>query len=150
MDRDYRFTHRLKVRYSEIDGQKIVFNSHYMTYIDIAASEYFEEGLKLNLQELAKEKKFDFVLAKTTLEFKKPARLGDWLNISCRTKKMGRSSFTMEFVITKEGESAPLLTAETIYVGYDAEKGTSVPIPDFIRERIEQFENSETTSIKTN
>lgn len=34
----YHFSHRLKVRYSEIDGQKIVFNAHYLTYLDVAVS----------------------------------------------------------------------------------------------------------------
>jgi acyl-CoA thioester hydrolase len=140
MHDNFRFSHRLKVRYSEIDGQKIVFNAHYCTYIDIAAGEYFEDGLKLNLPELAEQEKFDFVLAKTTLEYKSPARLGDWLNIWCRAKKVGNSSFTMEFMITREGEIEPLLLAETIYVTYNAHTKTSEPVPEFIRERIEKFE----------
>ena len=31
--------HSLKVRYSEIDSQAIVYNSHYLTYYDISLSE---------------------------------------------------------------------------------------------------------------
>ncbi len=38
---DYYFSHPIRVRYSEIDGQKIVFNAHYSTYIDVAVTEYF-------------------------------------------------------------------------------------------------------------
>lgn len=137
---NFRFSHRLKVRYSEIDGQKIVFNAHYCTYLDIAATEYFEEGLRLNLTELAEQEKFDFVLAKTTLEYKSPARLSDWLNIWCKAKRIGNTSFTMDFMITREGEREPLLQAETIYVCYNAYTNTSEPVPEFIREKIEKFE----------
>ncbi|PLT33601.1 thioesterase family protein [Bacillus sp. V5-8f] len=136
----YRFSHRLKVRYSEIDGQKIVFNAHYLTYLDVAVSEYFQEGLQLDIAELAENGQFDFVLAKTTLEYKSPARLGEWLTIWCRMGKIGKTSMTMDFIITREGETAPLLLAEIIYVSYNPHTQSSELVPDFIRERIEQFE----------
>ncbi|PLR93782.1 acyl-CoA thioesterase [Bacillus sp. T33-2] len=140
---NYQFSHRLKVRYSEIDGQKIVFNAHYLTYLDVAVAEYFEEGLRLDLAELARSGEFDFVLAKTTLEFKSPARLNDWLNVWCRVASIGNSSITMNFKITRDGEIDPLLLAEIIYVSYDPHTKSSRPVPDFVRERIGQFEQTE-------
>ncbi|MBM7660143.1 acyl-CoA thioester hydrolase [Bacillus mesophilus] len=140
MTEHYRFTHRLKVRYSEIDGQKIVFNAHYLTYLDIAVSEYFEEGLKLNMQELTANNQFDFVVVKSTLEYKSSATLGDWLNVSCCMKSMGRSSFTMAFKITREEDQELILLGEIVYVSYDSHTKSSVPVPDFIRERIGRFE----------
>ncbi|NRD80224.1 acyl-CoA thioesterase [Bacillus sp. BRMEA1] len=112
MQDEYRFSHRLKVRYSEIDGQKIVFNAHYLTYIDVAVSEYFDEGLKLTVGTT----EFDFVLAKSTLEYKKPAVLHDWLTIWCRMKKVGGASMTMNCKITRDDEESPILLAEIIYV----------------------------------
>ena len=33
---------RIKVRYSEVDCQKIVYNSHYLTYYDISLSEMLD------------------------------------------------------------------------------------------------------------
>lgn len=138
---DFRFSHRIKVRYSEIDGQKIVFNAHYLTYLDIAVSEYFQEGLQLDMEALAQTGDFDFVLAKSTLEYKRSAHLNDWLIIWCRMGKVGTSSMTMNFKITKDGEDDPLLLAEIIYVSYNSETKTSQPVPTFVRERIEQYEN---------
>lgn len=139
----YRFSYRLRVRYSEIDGQKVVFNAHYMTYIDCAVTEYFLEGLALDLTTLAEEGKFDIVLVKSTLEYKKPARVNEWLTVWCRMKKIGRSSMTMDFVITKEGESDPLVTAEIVYVCYDALNEKAMPVPTFVRKRIEDFEKAD-------
>ncbi|WP_423798714.1 acyl-CoA thioesterase [Neobacillus sp. SAB-20_R2A] len=137
MVNDFRFSHRLKVRYSEIDGQKIVFNAHYMTYIDVAVTEYFHEGLKLDFEEAD----FDFVLAKSTLEFKKSAELNDWLNIWCKISKVGNTSMTMNCMITRDGETDPILLAEIIYVSYDANTKTTRPVPALVRNRIEEFEN---------
>lgn len=130
---DYRFSHRLKVRYSEIDGQKIVFNSHYLTYIDVAVTEYFQQLLQ-------HDELFDFVLAKSTLEYKRSAFLNDWLTVWCRMDRVGHKSMTMNFMITREDEPEPVLLAEIIYVSIDSETKKTCPIPDFIRERIEQFE----------
>lgn len=141
MEDSYRFSHRLKVRYSEIDGQNIVFNAHYLTYLDIALSEYFEEGLKLDLPRLAADGEFDFALVKSTLDYKSSAHFGDWLNIWVRAKSIGRSSFTMSYKITKENDRELILLGEIIYVNYNSRTSSSATVPDFIREKIEKFEN---------
>lgn len=145
MAEGFRFSHRLKVRYSEIDGQKIVFNAHYLTYLDVAVTEYFQEGLELDVVELADQGTFDFVVAKTTLAYKSSARLNDWLTIWCRTSKIGNSSMIMEFQIIREGESTPLLEAEIIYVSYNPLTHEKQAVPQFVRERIEQFEGKQIT-----
>ncbi|MEC1524822.1 thioesterase family protein [Neobacillus niacini] len=130
---DYRFSHQLKVRYSEIDGQKIVFNSHYLTYIDVAVTEYFQQLLRHDEQ-------FDFVLAKSTLEYKRSALLNDLLTIWCRVERVGNKSLTMNFMITREDELDPVLLAEIIYVSVDHKNMQPCPVPNFLRARIEQFE----------
>ena len=38
---DYVCTHRLRVRWVEVDMQKVVFNGHYLTYIDSAIADYW-------------------------------------------------------------------------------------------------------------
>lgn len=140
MEENYRFSHRIKVRCSEIDGQNIVFNAHYLTYLDVASTEYFYEGLGLNLRKLAANEEFEYVVAKSTLEYKNSAQLGDWLNIWVRTKSIGSSSFTISCKITREDEDLILL-GEIVCVCYNAQTKSSAPVPDFIRERIEEFEN---------
>ena len=38
---DFRFFHALRVRWVEVDMQKIVFNGHYLMYLDTAVSDYW-------------------------------------------------------------------------------------------------------------
>ena len=38
---DFRCFHRLRVRWAEVDMQKIVFNAHYLLYIDTAMMDYW-------------------------------------------------------------------------------------------------------------
>ena len=40
---DFVCVPRLRVRWAEVDMQKIVFNGHYLTYIDTAVAEYWRE-----------------------------------------------------------------------------------------------------------
>jgi hypothetical protein len=37
---DFRFAHRLRVRWSEVDAQGIVFNPNYFVYADVGFTEY--------------------------------------------------------------------------------------------------------------
>jgi YbgC/YbaW family acyl-CoA thioester hydrolase len=41
---DFVCAPRLRVRWAEVDMQKIVFNGHYLTYIDTAIAEYWRES----------------------------------------------------------------------------------------------------------
>jgi len=141
MSGDYRFCHSLRVRYAEIDGQMIVFNSHYLTYLDIAITEYFRNlGLVFTVQEEKPE--FDFALVKTTIEFKGSGMFDDILNIYVRISRLGNSSFVTNFMIRKQGSPEPIILAESTYVGYDLTTRRSVPIPVAVRATIENFEST--------
>lgn len=134
----FHFKHSIRVRYSEIDGQKIVFNAHYLTYVDVATIEYFRHVVGPNFLQLAEEGYFDIALAKVSLEFKKPARLDDVIDVHCRIVRLGNSSMTFEYLITRGEEE--LVRAESVQVSFDAKTGKSKPIPDDIRAKIMAFE----------
>ena len=39
--KDFSFVHTLRVRWSEVDMQGIVFNGNYLNYFDVAFTEYW-------------------------------------------------------------------------------------------------------------
>ncbi|WLR61446.1 acyl-CoA thioesterase [Guptibacillus hwajinpoensis] len=135
---NYHFSFPIRVRYSEIDGQKIVFNAHYSTYIDIATTEYFRHVLGDRLQKLAEDRLFDPVLRKITIEFIKPAKLDDLLDVYCRITKIGQSSFQLEHTITRNEET--LVKAEVIQVNFNSTTGHAKAIPQEIKQAIIIFE----------
>ena len=135
----FPFAHTLRVRYSEIDGQKVAYNSHYLTYLDVAITEYFR-GLGIAFLDSSE---FDIALVKATLEFKRPARLDDLLDVHVSIPRLGNSSFTGRFRICPHGgidEAEAHVEAEVIYVSFSAEEGRAVPIPGWVRERIASLE----------
>ena len=136
----FKFRHEVRVRYSEIDGQKLVYHGHYLTYFDCAMVEYFRERLKLEAKQQSLEDVFELALVRTTLEFAKPARLDDRLAVWCRVGRTGRSSLDMEFRITRAGDDTPLVTGRTVYVHFNADSTAARPIPAFVREAILEYE----------
>lgn len=136
---DFRFFHWLRVRYSEVDWQGIVFNAHYLTYMDVAVTEYFR-NIGLDYKKLAQEGKMDMALVKTTLEFRSSAMFDDELEIGVRISQVGRTSYNVEFEIYKMGIEDMLFRGQTIYVNYDPVKRKSEPVPDFFRSLVQGFE----------
>ena len=134
--------HRLRVRWAEVDMQKIVFNGHYLTYIDTAIAEYWREiGLPYPHGYVERYGN-DVYLRKATVEYLGSARYDDELTVYCRVAKLGNSSMTFVFEIHKEDaavHASPLVTAELVYVNADSSM-KAAPLPGDVRERVKKYE----------
>ena len=81
------FFHPFRVRYSEIDGQGVVFNAHYLTYFDTTITEYFR-ALGYDQFADAKATGIDFHVVKSVIEYKAPV-LFDWeLEVGARVARI--------------------------------------------------------------
>ena len=139
MPEGFRFSCPIRVRYSEIDSQGIVYNSRYLEYVDVALAEYFR-ALGLAYQQMVEAHGFDPSLVKATLEFKRVARFDELLQVHARVVAIGRSSFTMEFQITRDSNGELVAGVQVVYVNFDKATTGSRPVPESIRRRIEEFE----------
>src|ERR1700751_421609 len=88
---DFSFFHSLRVRWAEVDMQAIVFNGHYLTYFDVAFTEYWRQTGLPNVLQQASEGREMFA-RKATVEYHAPARFDDELTIGVRCAGFGRSS----------------------------------------------------------
>jgi YbgC/YbaW family acyl-CoA thioester hydrolase len=130
----------LRVRWAEVDMQKIVFNGHYLTYIDTAIAEYWREiGLPYP-QGYVERYANDVYLRKATVEYLGSARYDDLLTVCCRVARLGRSSMSFRFEIYRQAEDAALVTAELVYVNADPASMQPAPLPEELRERIRRYE----------
>jgi YbgC/YbaW family acyl-CoA thioester hydrolase len=135
---DFVCCSRLRVRWAEVDMQKIVFNGHYLTYIDTAIADYWREiGLPYP-HGYVERYSSDIFLRKATLEYLGSARYDDELTVCCRVSKLGRSSMTFVFEICR-GAEAPLVTAELVYVNADPQM-RAAPLPEEVRDKVRRYE----------
>ena len=93
--KDFRCCHRLRVRWSEVDIQKIVFNAHYLTYADCAMTEYWR-ALALPYEAGMQALDGEVYLKKASVEYHASARLDDLLDLGLRCARVGNTSLVFE------------------------------------------------------
>ena len=139
---DFVCAHRLRVRWAEVDMQKVVFNGHYLTYIDTAIAEYWRAIGLAYPDGYVQRYGNDIYLRKATVEYLGSARYDDVLGICCRVGRLGRSSMSFLFEIYREEPAAagPLVSAELVYVNADPATMKPAPLPEELRDRILRYE----------
>ncbi|GAA6141060.1 YbgC/FadM family acyl-CoA thioesterase [Hydrogenophaga sp. 5NK40-0174] len=134
---DFRFTHRLRVRWAEVDMQKIVFNAHYLMYFDTAVADYWK-ALGLPYETGLKSLDGDLFVAKASLDFHGSARYEDELDVAMRCERVGHSSIAFKGAIFR-GENH-LISADIVYVFADPVSQKSRPVPDVFRSMLMGYE----------
>ena len=137
---DFRFFHRLRVRWAEIDMQKIVFNGHYLTYIDTAVTAYWGR-VALPYDTAFHILGGELYVKKATLEYHASALMDDDLSVGMKCSRLGKSSMVFEAGIFR-GDKL-LISGELIYVFADPATQTSKPIPEALRNILLIFEAGE-------
>ena len=135
---DFRCFHRLRVRWAEVDMQKIVFNAHYLMYVDTAMSDYWR-ALALPYEASMEALGGEMYVKKATVEYHASARLDDTLDVGLRCARVGNSSclFTAGIFC---GDRL-LISAEVVYVFADPATQTSRPVPPTLRAIFDGFES---------
>lgn len=134
---DFRFLERLRVRWAEVDAQKIVFNAHYLMYFDTAIAGYWR-ALAMPYAQTMEQLGGDLYVRKATLEYLGSARYDDVLEIGMRCIRIGNSS--MLFGAAAFLHDQTLASCELVYVYADPSTQTSKPVPATLRAVLEGFE----------
>lgn len=121
--------------------QGIVFNGNFLTYYDVAWTEYFR-AMGMVWKDIV-ETGADTVLARTTIEFKSPAHFDEVLEVYTRVSKIGNTSMTFDFEIYPEGEERLIGTSSSLYVCVDPKTLRPVRVPDALRSRVSEFEGKD-------
>ncbi|MGW4522003.1 acyl-CoA thioesterase [Amycolatopsis sp. NPDC004378] len=119
----------LRVRYHECDGQGIVFNAHYMAYVDMCAFEA-EKALFGSHDEFLAHGT-DVVVAEANLKFREPARYDEELVVSQYLTHLGTTSLIFDFEIHRG--DALVLAANVRYVFVDPATVRPTAPPDAVR-----------------
>ena len=133
----FRFAHRLRVRWGECDMQGIVFNPHYMAYVDVALTEYWRALGLVYPQAFAAEGCDTFMVA-AAQNYRDAARFDDELDVRVRTEYLGSTSFRLAFEIRRG--AAVLVDGTATYVLGDAVTRAPRPLIPALLRAIEAFE----------
>lgn len=117
--------------------QKIVFNAHYLMYLDTAMGAYWRE-LALPYADTMASLEGDLFVKKATLEYHAPALYDELLQVGLRLESIGNSSLRYAGAVFRNG--ALLVSAELIYVFADPASRTSRQVHTALRKVLTDFE----------
>ena len=137
---DFRFFHPLRVRWAEVDMQKIVFNAHYLLYFDTAMTDYWR-ALALPYSQAMDLLGGDLYVKKATLEYHASAHFDDRLDVALRITRLGNSSIVFSGGVFRADDL--LVTCELIYVFADPATQTAKSVPPALRAALTGFEAGE-------
>lgn len=133
----FAFSTRFRVRYAEIDGQKVVFNSRYLEYADVAVTEFWEwTGIGNALG--ATWHDTEFHVRRAEVDYLKPFVLGDEVIAHVRVERLGTSSITKRFELTNAaGELCCAI--DMVSVNVHLPTGRPVPLDPQVRAFLEKL-----------
>ena len=133
----FRFHDTLRVRWAEVDMQKIVFNGHYLMYFDTAVAGYWR-ALALPYHDVMEMLGGDLFVRKASVEYEGSAAYDDQLRVGMRCARIGNSSILFEGVVLRG--SSRLVRGELVYVFADPVRKQPLAVPAALRELLEAFE----------
>ena len=96
------FTHAFRVRYAEVDPQKVVFNSRYLEYADILVTEFFR-ALKMD----GLPEGLEFHVRHAEVDYREPLRFDDMVEGRLTVARLGTSSVVLRIALHRMGEGRP-------------------------------------------
>jgi len=118
--------HEIPIRYGEVDIQRVVFNAHYLAFLDDAVDHWLRE-LHGDYESIG----FDFMVKRADLVWHGSAGLGDTLEIESAVSRWGTTSFDVTHQLHVGDRD--VMTAVTTYVSVTPGTSTPVAPPDEVR-----------------
>jgi len=134
LERPFRFSHPVAVRFKDIDVGGHAHHSHALVYFEEARAAYWRDVAgRRGVDDV------DYILAEAEVRFHRRVLYPDTLTVDVRIPVLGKKHFVMEYRASSAGGER-LLTGRTTQVMYDYAAGASSRIPAELRQRIESFE----------
>ncbi len=122
----FSFVHRETVRFRDLDGMGHVNNAVFLTYLEQGRLAWFGSDPVFALN--------DVILARTEIDFRSPLQIGEEVEIGVRPIRVGSKSFELEYELRAGGRL--VAEAKSVLVGYDYERGESIPVPERWQRRL--------------
>ena len=123
-----QFKHKVKIYYEDTDAGGVVYYANYLKYLERARSEAIY-SLGLTNANLQKDHDTLIIVKSCNIEYKKPAKFEDELEIISSILSKTRTSFTMLQIIKKNEEIISEATVQLVTVN---KEGKPIKIPEIL------------------
>jgi 4-hydroxybenzoyl-CoA thioesterase len=124
------------VRFEDVDAAGLVFFARFLGYGHEAMERFFD-GVPGGYVGLITKRKIGFPAVHVTCDFRAPLRYGDVARIEVTVPKIGTSSCTFRYAVTRASDGADVATIEHVVVSTDLTTVTKIALPDDARALLE-------------
>ena len=128
-----KFNFNVKVYYEDTDAGGVVYYANYLKFLERARSEAIY-SLGLSNKEILEKEGVIIIVKTCNIEYKKPAKFEDEIEIISNIKEVKNSSFKMRQVIKKKFDI--ISEADVVLVTVN-KKGRPVRIPSILKKLID-------------
>ncbi len=125
------------VRFGDVDQAGIVYYPRLVDYFHVAMEDFFQYAIGVDYALLITRQRFGFPAVNLQVDFMAPIGYGDRLEIETNVEKVGRTSVTFRFVVTKKGESDPVAVARVVTVSMNLNTYKKTQVPQWLRDELE-------------
>ena len=123
-----KFIHKVKIYYEDTDAGGVVYYANYLKYLERARSEAIY-SLGLTNTNLQKNHDTLIIVKSCNIEYKKPAKFEDELEIISSILSKTKTSFTMLQIIKKNEEIISEATVQLVTVN---KEGKPIKTPEIL------------------
>ena len=120
-----RHTIAIKVRGYHLDLFRHVNNARYLEFLEEGRWSFLEAANGLRLLE---EQDAIFVVVNININYRRPAYMGEILDVSTHIKKIGNRSCVLHQAITLQEDGTPVADADVVFVIVEAKTGQAVSL----------------------
>jgi acyl-CoA thioester hydrolase len=128
----------VRVYYEDTDAGGVVYYANYLKYAERARTELLR-SLGANHNDLMASDGVTFVVRNCTVDFRRPARLDDALEVHTRFLKIGGASMSAEQIVRRAGRDLVRMTVRLACVG---PSGRPRRLPAALREALKPLQQS--------
>jgi acyl-CoA thioester hydrolase len=122
----------VRVYYEDTDSGGVVYYANYLRFMERARTEWMRT-LGFEQDVLIRDAGILFAVRSVSLDYLRPARFNDLLEVSVRLRERRRASLVFEQAVGRHADAqGPLCTGSIRIACLDAGSFKSVPIPEFI------------------
>jgi len=127
------FSWPVRVYYEDTDAGGVVYYANYLKFFERARTEWLR-SLGLNQDKLAQEQGLIFVVRRASLDFVRPARLDDMLEVTVEPRKLAR--VYVDLAQEARCGTQMLARAEIRVACLNRRDFKPVAIPQFLRDKL--------------
>lgn len=118
---------REEVMFFDTDCGGVVHNIAYLRMIETCRTRLAAK-MGMDLREMSVSQLFP-VVVRTEIDYRRPAKLGDWLLIKGSLAEMSKARFWCQFEVTRESDGALLITSRQALALVQMPEGKPVRLP---------------------